>query len=209
MRTPILLTSPEGEGLHIELELDHERQRVTLHTLEFDADLVNAFLETLPQKFGISVGDPSMAPVPNFELVIALAGRHHPARLTGRGSSRPALRLGDPDAAYLVLCRRAIEQVLSSLHGLGIPAVVAGIDHYGRPEPDEGFLHLFALSQGEAEEQIVERLCSTVEAEHNVAICVLSSAQHPGDTRKVIAMDAHFAWDQETSQLVTRNWNPA
>ena len=114
--------------------------------------------------------------------------------------------LGDPDAAHLARCLRAIEQLLSSLHERDIEAVVAGIDRYGRPEPNEGFLHLFARTQEEGQEQDVERLRRKVEASNDVDICVLSSSKSPGDTDQVIAHQPHFSWDAAARKVVRRNW---
>ena len=84
---------------------------------------------------------------------------------------------------------------------------MAGVDHHGRPEPSEGFLHLFARTKGEVQEQDVEQLCRKVEEEHNVDICALRFSRLYGDTNRVIAHEPHFAWDEGERQVVRRNWS--
>jgi hypothetical protein len=144
---------------------------------------------------------------PAFRLLVALAGREHPARVIRLSDGGVTVALGDPDAAYLARCLRGIEQLLSSLHERGIEAVVAGIDDYGRPEPDEGFLHLLARTHEESSEQDVERLRAKVEASNNISIAVMNSRAHD-DMGQALAWQAHFAWDPEARQAVRRNWSP-
>jgi hypothetical protein len=178
------------EGLDIEVELDRERKVVTLHMLEFEAEHVTSFLvDSLPWDFMVRVDDSLFEHVlnlPRYELVIALAGRHHPVTFQ-YPDGRMTIRLGDPNGAYLAKCEQAIAQILSALHSRDIEGVVAGVARYGRPEPNEGFLHLLARAQGEAQEEDVLKLCNEAD---------------------VLAHEAHFAWDPETRRVVRRNWSP-
>ena len=188
MRLTVVVESLEacGESHDIEVELDHRREVVTLHMLEFKAEEVTQFVtQTLPREFSVRVDVPPVerAPsTPGYALVIALAGRHHPAKLRRLTTGRVSVSLGDPDALYLARCRRAIAQLLSALHGRGVPAVVTGIDRHGRPKPSEGFLHLFAdTAQGTKEEEILQ-LCREVGQEHRVDIILLRALGQGADT---------------------------
>jgi hypothetical protein len=211
-RSISLKSLEEGmESLDIELSLDREKRLVTLHMLEFEAGHVASFLtQSLPREFGIRVDDSPVGHVPTlprYDLVIALAGRHHPARLAHLSDGRVAIRLLDPDATYLMRCQRAIEQVLSMLNRRGIEAVVAGIDHYGRPEPNEGFLHVFVRTGDDAQLDTVHQLCQEVGQEHAVDLCPLRFSRPFGDTDWVIAREPHFAWDAAMRKVVLRNWS--
>lgn len=105
MRVPIALKSIEDgrESLEADIEVDHAHRVVILHMLEFDASHVTSFLvRTLPHEFGVRVGETlsnDMLSLPRYGLVIALAGRNHPARLHHLSSGDFAIRLGVPDEA--------------------------------------------------------------------------------------------------------------
>lgn len=92
------------DDLDVELQLDRGRKLVTLHMLKFNSELVGQFLaEELPQAYGIRVDDDVFEhalTTSRFDLVIALAGRRHPASLHNRGDGRVAVLLGDPDALH-------------------------------------------------------------------------------------------------------------
>jgi hypothetical protein len=203
--------------LTMDLSIDHERRLVTLAMLEFDsALLVRYVMDILPRDYGVVVAeddedvDEAWLPRrPEYRLVVVLAGREHPARVVRLRDGSVTVALGDPDAVYLARCRKAIEPLLSSLHGMGIEAVVAGIDRYGRPEPNEGFLHLFARTEWKVQEDDVERLCMKVERAHNVSISAVSFSKLYGDAERVIAHEPHFAWDSKAKQVVARNWEPS
>ena len=213
MRTQISLKSIEDdrESLDVELELDHACKRVTLHMLEFDAEHVTSFLtQSLPHDYGVSVDDPVFEHVPalpRYELVVALAGRHYPARLRHLRSGRAAIRLGDPDAEYLARCQRAVAQLLQALDAMDIEAVVTGIDRHGRPEPSEGYLHLFTRARSEEQEQAVKRLRVEVKAEHAVDVFVLHYSGGHAGVDHVLTRGAHFAWDPAAQQVMRLNWS--
>jgi hypothetical protein len=212
MRTSVSLElADEVERLNLEVELDGRRRVVTLHMLEFDALPVTSFLvQTLPQEFGIRVDDAvseRWLSLPRYDVVIELAGRRHPVRMHHLNDGRTTIRLGDPDAAYLARCHRAIEHLLASLHQLDVEAVITGIDHYGRPAPNEGFLQLYARARDAVQEQAIAQVRSEVEAKLDVSICVVSDMASTSSIDHVFAHEAHFGWDGQ--QLVRRNWPSA
>ena len=212
MRTPISLKSIEDgrESLEIEVELDHSNRLVVLHMLEFDADLIASFLvRVLPDSYGVRVDDAGSErklSLPRYELVVELAGRRHPTRLQHL-SGRTTIRLGDPDAKYLARCYSAIERLLMSLHEVDVDGLVAGIDRYGRPSPNEGSLHLYARARDAAQARAIAQVCAEVEAKFKISICVASDVAPAGAVDQVFAHQAHFAWHRR--QLVRRNWEPA
>lgn len=207
---PLTLRSSDGlRTLAIDLELDREAKVVTLHMLELDTELVCEFVaEELPWTYGVRIGedasfDQELKTSP-FELVIALAGRRHPARLVNRGEDGCSLLLGDPDAAYLERCQHAIDQVLEALHARGFVAVVQGIDEHGRPRPRENFIHLFALAHGERQEEEVIAATKMVSDAYQVDLIALGFRAEQIDF--IARYDEHFAWSPEKSCVVRRNW---
>jgi hypothetical protein len=211
MRMPIALKSIEDrEGLEIDTELDHARRVVTLHMLEFDAAQVTSFLvRALPNEFGVLVGETlakDMLSLPPYGLVIALAGRNHPALVQHLNSGDFAIRLCDPDAAYLVRCHAAIEELLQALDRRDIEAVVVGVDRHGRPEPVEGFLYLLHDLHDDARQDEVYELCETVGTKHEVSVVETRFLRPCIDLRYAIAKEPHFAWSRLTGRAVLRNW---
>lgn len=196
----------EGQtGLDIEAELDREHRVVTLHMLEFDAALIESFLEDGGlRELGVRVDDSTFGDVltlPLYRLVIDLAGRHHPASLQYLRTGRISVRLGDPNAEYLARCRRAIELVLSRLHTAGIEAVILGIDRYGRPAPTDGHLELYAfLNDGQAGK--VARVAAEVEAETRVRIATMCDAVHRDELATVMRHERCWAWAPDVRQVV-------
>ena len=213
MRTPFLLKSIDDglESLDIEVALDHLRSVVTLHMLEFDAEQVASFVQQgLPQEFNVRVdtrASEHALTLPRYKLVIALAGRHHPARLQYLSTGRLSIRLGDPDAAYRARCQKAIERVLQALSLVGIEAAAVGINHHGFPVPKEGFLDLFARTEGGAQDDEVHRICMEVGRDCGVDICFLRSSNGYADVEQVLKYEPHFAWDKRAGQLAHRNWS--
>ena len=201
--------------LTMDLTIDHERQLVTLTMLQFDSGLLAHYvMDILPRDFAVVVAeddediDEAWLPRrPAYRLVVVLAGREHPAQVVRLRDGSVTIALGDPDAVYLAKCWKAIQQLLTSLHFVGIEAVVTGIDRYGRPEPTEDYLHLYAKTQGRGQDEAVERLAAEVEVLHDVSICVLSHYTRPDDFASAIAREAHFAWDPEAREVVRRNWD--
>lgn len=96
------------KGLDIKVELDREHRVVTLHMREFDAALIESFLEDGGlRQFGLRIDDSLFADIitlPLFRLAIDLAGRRHPASLQYLASGRVSLRLGDPGTEYQAKC---------------------------------------------------------------------------------------------------------
>jgi hypothetical protein len=106
-RVALALKHLTDEGLSVELELNRGKRVATLHMQEYESDLVVAFVTNdLPRYYGVHViglhleRSPEPGPA-RWHLVIALAGRHHPVRLAHQGDGHVAIRLLDPDAAYL------------------------------------------------------------------------------------------------------------
>lgn len=196
-----------GESLDIEVGLNHAEKVATLFMLEFDDALVTAFLAGgLPSDFGVRVDDmlfEQVADLPRYDLVISLAGRRHPTRLLRLPDGQVTLRLGDPDAAYLACCQIAIDQVLEALAEQDIDAVVQGMDRYGRPRPREGFLHLFAATSSNQQEEQVLAISRGIGEACGVDLIALGFR-----IDRTIELDPHFAWDSSTSSVVRRNWEP-
>jgi hypothetical protein len=199
----------------MDLTIDRERHVVRLAMLEFDSALLARYvMDILPRDYAVVVAeddediDEAWLPRrPAYRLAVVLAGREHPAQVVRLRDGSVTVALGDPDAVYLGKCRKAIEQLLTSLHGMGIEAIVAGIDRYGRPEPNEGYLHLFAQTRGQEQDETVRRLAADAEAAHGVSICVLSHYTRLDDIDSAIALGAHFAWDPEAREVMRRNWD--
>lgn len=210
--TPVSLKSTdEGrESLDIEVELDHGRRVVRLHMLEFDEGPVASYLlNGLSTDFGVRVDDSGPAhllTLPRYAVVIVLAGRHHPARIQQDVAGRTSLRLGDPDADYLGRCRAAIAELLQSVDGLDVDAVVVGADRYGRPEPNEGFLHLLHDLDDEARQDELHELCRRVGQKHDVSIIEMRFVLPCIDLKYAIANERHFAWNPLARRVVLRNW---
>lgn len=197
----------EQKALDVELWVDHELKTVRLSMLELDSELLSKFLVSqLPNDFKVRVDD-QHGELPKYGLEILLAGRNHPASLHHLAGGRISIYLGDPDSAYLARCERAIGQLLSALHSRRIQALVSGVDRYGRPEPSEGYLHLYARTQSAAHEEEVGQLCKEVEREHKVSVCSMCHfASASADFDRTIATAEHFAWDQDKRRVVLRNW---
>lgn len=211
MAQTLASTAGPPEHLDIELHIDRARRIVRLDMLEFDADLVVAFLkDRVIRGHGVQVD--GIEPDRPFQLVITLSGRHHPARLNVHSDGRYSLRLLDPDASYLVQCQLAIAHLLAALHEREIEAFITGIDPRGRPEPDDGFLHLYARTSSEEQVRQVEEVRKHTQTKFNVSVCVLGPTNAWGPLDLVRSAEAHFEWDPSTRQVVRRGpgwstWN--
>lgn len=216
-RTRTVLTSADGgDDLAIELELDKEARTVTLCMREFDHDLVVAFVRDemlhLPQLCGVRVDDSLFEHVNQrdlYQLFVELAGRRHPAQMDYLVDGRVKLRLGDPDAEYLRRCEAAIEQLLREAAALDIEAVVAGVDHFGRPAPDRDGYLLVMHPHMEFSDRRLDKLRDleqAIEAGHAVCVTFTGYAHRVGDFTSAVAAP-HFAWDPSTRRVVRRNWS--
>lgn len=124
MRKTAVLESRDHRRESLEIEPDRQRKTVTLHRMEFENDLVASFLtEDLPSVYGIRVDDSlfeHLPTLPRYDVVIALAGRPHPARLSHLSDGRLAIRLIAPESRQAVqglFWRRQMKLlVLSDLH---------------------------------------------------------------------------------------------
>jgi hypothetical protein len=205
-RTQISLKSLDDgrESLDIDLEIDHEARRATLLMLEYDPTLVTSFVtRTLPE-YGVRVGGAD-----GYAIVISLAGRAFPAKLQRLADGRVEIRLGDPDAAYLARCEKAMAKLFEGLAALDIEAVVPDVDRLGRPDVDDGEFLTFLVSEANRGRDDVYALVAEVCTEFDVNICPHAFALEHGYVEAVVRREAHFAWDPFTRKVVTRNWSPA
>jgi len=203
--------------LVVDLTIDRKRQLVRLAMLEFDSGLLAHFvLDILPREHGVvaaeddsDIDEARLPRRPAYSLVVVLAGREHPARVLRLRDGDVTVTLGDPDAAYLARCEDAIAELLQAVDGRDIEAVVVGVDRYGRPEPDEGFLHLLHDLNDEARQDELHELCRSVGQKHEVSIIETRFVRPCIDLRHAIAKEHHFAWDAAGRRIVRRNWSDA
>lgn len=202
--------------LVMDLTVDHKRRVVRMAMLELDSALLAHYVvDILPRDHGvvaaeedIDIDEASLPRRPAYRLELELAGREYPGRVVRIHDGAVTVALGDPDAGYLARCGSAIEQLLSTLSSRGIKAVVAGVDRHGRPETDEGYVHLFLSQEDFAREDEVCHFCKTIGLQNRVDILVLRFSIRHGDAERVIAHEPHFSWDEVERQVVLRNWNP-
>lgn len=216
MTSPVLKKVILGEAeadrqLEIEVERDRARKVITLHMLEFDADLVADFVQNdLPWDFHVRVDDALFEHTMNrelYELVIALAGRHHPVRFHYLANGQTRRRLGDPDADIVVRCRGAMDQLLPALAVRGLHAIVAAVDRHGRPLPIEGAMQILVRVQDLEHEGLQTQIDTAAQA-HGVPIHVATYSTCHGYLDQAIE-GPHFAWDLAEQRVVLRNWIPA
>jgi hypothetical protein len=202
MRTRIVLESLTGESLDIELELDREHRLVILHMLEFDAELVTAFVtKGLPGEYGAALKE-------GRRLAVSLGGRFHPVRFRHRDGGGVELRLGDSDGGFLAICSTTIGTLLSTLAARDIEAIVVGVDRFGRPKPSErNTLYVFTRHLNEAQEDYVMHHCVQLGLQQGIVFWYTRFCREYGDTDEVFPRVPHFSWDPVLQRVVTRNWS--
>lgn len=212
MLKKVLLGDAESDRqLEIEVERDRARKVVTLHMLEFDADLVADFVQNdLPWDFNVRVDDSLFEHTTNrelYELVIELAGRHHPVRFHYLANGQVRLRLGDLDADIVVRCRSAMAQLLPASAALGLQAIVADVDRHGRPMPVDGSMQLLVRVQDLDHEGLLTHIDAAAQA-HGVPIHAVTYSRCHGYLDQAVD-GPHFAWDPAEQCVALRNWRPA
>lgn len=212
MLKKVLLGNAESDRqLEIEVERDRARKVITLHMLEFDADLVADFVQNdLPWDFHVRVDDSLFEHTMNrehYELVISLAGRHHSVQFHYLSNGQARLRLGDPDADIVARCRSALEQLLPALAASGLHAIVADVDRRGRPLPINGAMQLLIRVQDLGHDGLLTQINAAAHA-HGVPIHAVTYSRCHGYLDQAVD-GPHFAWDLPEQRVVLRNWRPA
>lgn len=207
----VLGDTESDRQLEIEVERDRTRKVITLHMLEFDADLVAAFVANdLPWDFNVRVDDSLFEHVLNldlYELVIDLAGRHHPVRFHYLEDGQMRLRLGDPDADLVARSRSAMDQLLPALATLGLQVIVADVDCHGRPMSAGGSMQLLVRVQDLDHEALLTQIDAAAQA-HGMPINAVTYSRCHGYIDQAVD-GPHFAWDSEEQRVVLRKWRPA